>query len=310
MRVVSLIASATEITSALGPRAALVGRSHECDTPENVLSLPALTKTKFDTGLPSRVIDTAVKSLVRDGLSVYQVDGMQLRALAPDVILTQDQCEVCAASLKDVEAAVCNWIGQPVRIVSLHPNCLADIWKDIRAVGKALNCEDRAAALISDAQTRISFISTTTATERPRVLCVEWIEPLMAAGHWISELVNAAGGKPLLARSGGPSPYISIDQIAAADPDVIAVAPCGFDVDRNGREMAVLDNNPAWRSLRAVRQGRVAVADGNHYFNRPSPAVADTVDILKDILDHFGGMAGTESRFDGSVWRPWTIAEA
>lgn len=303
MRIVSLIASATEITCALGLRSALVGRSHECDTPEDVLTLPALTKTKFDTGLPSKAIDTAVKSLVSDGLAVYHVDSAQLRALAPDVILTQDQCEVCAANLKDVEAAVCDWVGRQVRIVSLHPECLADIWKDIRTVGTALNCEERALAVIADAETHLKT-HPGAKVAGPKVLCVEWIDPLMSAGHWIPELIEAAGGTSLLAESGGPSPYISMDQIIAADPDVIVIAPCGFEVDRSASEMTVLDRSPAWGDLRAVREGRVAIADGNRYFNRPSLSVVDTVDILKDILDHYGNEGG-EIKFDKTVWRSW-----
>lgn len=309
MRIVSLIASATEITCALGLRAALVGRSHECDTPEDVRALPALTNTKFDTDLPSKAIDTAVKSLVSDGLAVYHVDSAQLRTLAPDVILTQDQCEVCAASLKDVEAAVCDWVGRPVRIVSLHPECLADIWNDIRTVGKALNCEERATALIKGAETHISAVAGHS-ENRPKVLCVEWIDPLMSAGHWIPELITAAGGLSLLAETGGPSPYISMDQIIAADPDIIVVAPCGFDVERSTSEMAVLDDDPAWRGLRAVREKRVAIADGNRYFNRPSLSVVDTVDILKDILVYFGDESGGDAKFDNSVWRHWPSSKS
>jgi iron complex transport system substrate-binding protein len=305
MRIVSLIASATEITCSLGQRAALVGRSHECDSPESVTSLPALTKTKLDKGLPSRAIDTAVKSLVGDGLAVYQVDEAQLRALAPDVILTQDQCEVCAASLKDVEAAVCEWVGRPVNIVSLHPNCLADIWNDIRAVGEALESPDRAAAAVSSAQAHINSVSNKAKTHRPKVLCVEWVDPLMSAGHWIPELITAAGGESLLAENGGPSPYISMGQIEIADPDIIVVAPCGFDVERSTREMAALNNDLAWRELRAVREGRIAIADGNLYFNRPSLSVVETVGILEDIFACFEN-TNTRGQYLGrSVWRPW-----
>jgi len=306
MRIVSLIASATEITCSLGQREALVGRSHECDNPNEVISLPTLTRTKLDKGLSSHDIDTAVKSLVGDGLAVYQVDEAQLRSLAPDVILTQDQCEVCAASLKDVEAAVCDWVGRPVKIISLHPDCLADVWRDVQAVGAALDYEAHAAKIVSDAQAHIAAASLAVPTKRPKVLVVEWIDPLMSAGHWIPELVTAAGGAPLLAEDGGPSPYVSMNDIVAADPDVIVVAPCGFDVERNGIEMATLDIDPVWRELRAVREGRIAIADGNLYFNRPSLSVVDTVYILKDIFAYFGKDAAPKPKFNKAVWRPWT----
>lgn len=303
MRIVSLIASATEITCSLGQRESMVGRSHECDNPKDVFSLPALTTTNLDKGLSSRAIDTAVKSLVKDGLAVYQVDETLLRTLSPDVILTQDQCEVCAASLKDVEAAVCNWVGRPVQIVSLHPDNLADVWKDIQTVGNALECGARATAIISDALAHIKAVSLSAPAARAKVLVVEWIDPLMSAGHWIPELVTAAGGMPLLAENGGPSPYVSMEDIVAADPDVIIVAPCGFDVDRTAMEMAILDTNLTWQELRAVREEHTAIADGNLYFNRPSLSVVKTVDIIGDILTHFG--TGTAPRFGEAVWKPW-----
>jgi iron complex transport system substrate-binding protein len=282
MRIVSLIASATEIICALGLRDSLVGRSHECDTPDDVITLPALTAPKFDTTLSSRAIDTAVKSLVADGLSVYRVDQDALRSLAPDVIVTQDQCEVCAASLKDVEAAVCDWVGQPVRIVSLHPNSLSDIWCDVTAVGEAVGHADAARAALARAQLRLSALPKRP--QRPRVLCVEWIDPLMTAGHWIPELIGRAGGESLLAPLNGPSPYVSIEDIVAADPDIIIVAPCGFDIARSAAEMPVLDRNSQWRGLRAVREGRVAIADGNKFFNRPSLAVVESAEIVSAIL--------------------------
>lgn len=301
MRIVSLIASATEITCALGLREALVGRSHECDSPTDVVRLPALTAATFDTGLPSLRIDTTVKDLVRDGLAVYHVDRETLRALRPDVILTQDQCEVCAASLKDVEAAVCDWVGQPVRILSLRPNSLADIWADIRRVGAALGVAPAAEALVEGLKARIA------ACGRPRapikVACIEWIDPVMTAGHWIPELIEAVGARSLLADAGGPSPYVTLAELAAADPDLIVISPCGFDVARSLAEMPALAVQDAWRDLRAVREGRVAVADGNKYFNRPSPSVAETAEILADIRGHFE--TGAAPRFRPEIWQVW-----
>lgn len=298
MRIVSLIASATEIACALGLRNALVGRSHACDSPPDVLSLPALTAAKFDLALSSRGIDEAVRTLVRDGLAVYRVDEDMLRALAPDVILTQDQCEVCAASLKDVEAATCDWIGRPVRIVSLRPNSVNDIWSDIVRVGAALDRAVVAETLVADLKNRIAPAATGRGTIR--IACVEWIDPLMTAGHWIPELVRCAGGVPLLAEAGGPSPYVTVADLAAADPDIIVVAPCGFDVARSLDEMRTLEDQPGWMNLRAVRNGRVGIADGNRFFNRPSPSIADTVDILRDIIGHF--TVQTPPRFEEDIW--------
>ena len=305
MRIVSLIASATEIACGLGLRDELVGRSHECDVPHDVVALPALTAPKFDVKASSRDIDTAVKSLVGDGLAVYRVDQLLMRTLAPDVILTQDQCEVCAASLKDVEAAVCDWVGQPVRIVSLHPEKLADIWRDIRIVGAATGRAAQAGELLASLRRRLDAAASRRLHRRPSVLCVEWIEPAMTGGHWIPEIVQYAGGRSLLAPAGGPSPYVSWAEIAAADPDTIVVAPCGFDVARSIHEMAVLSGNAVWQSLRAVRESRVAVADGNRYFNRPSPAVVDTVDILSEVLDHLMNPNPAPRRFDDDTWRRW-----
>lgn len=301
MRIVSLIASATEIVCALGLREKLVGRSHECDTPETVLSLPALTAPKFETDASSRAIDDAVRTLVRDGLAVYRVDQDLLRTLAPDVILTQDQCEVCAASLKDVEAAVCDWMGGPVRIVSLKPNCLADIWRDIARVGAALEQETDALRLVDTLKDRMT--PAALSKPPPRIVCIEWIDPPMTAGHWIPELIEIAGGHSLLARAGGPSPYVTLDDIAAADPDIIVVAPCGFGVERSLQDMAALAVHPGWATLRAVREGHVAVADGNKHFNRPSPAVVDTVETLRDIIGYFRD--GTPARLGAKIWQPW-----
>ncbi len=300
MRIVSLIASATEITCALGLRGSLVGRSHECDFPQDVIALPALTAATFDTGLSSLQIDTAVKDLVRDGLAVYRVDRETLRALRPDVILTQDQCEVCAASLKDVEAAVCDWVGQSVKIISLRPNALADIWSDIRRVGAALNATGAAESLVESLTARIGACAS---SRRLKIACIEWIDPLMTAGHWIPELIEAIGADSLLARGGGPSPYVKIEAVAAADPDLIVVSPCGFDVARSLTEMPALAVQPVWRGLRAVREGRVAVADGNKYFNRPSPSVAQTAEILADIAAHFE--SGRPACFGADIWQVW-----
>lgn len=285
MRVVTLIASATEIVCALGCRDQLVGRSHECDDPPDVRELPVLTEPKFPLSGTSYEIDQRVKALVQEGTSVYRVFADRLAELAPDVIVTQDQCEVCAASLGDVEAALCDWTGRPMRVVSLKPDSLDDIWGDIRKVAGALEIAQEGEALVSDLRGRMRDISERASTrpERPRVACIEWVDPLMAAGNWVPELVAMANGENLFGEAGKHAPWLTWDDLAAADPDVIVVLPCGYDIARSLQDMPILEAKPGWRDLRAVREGRVTLADGNQYFNRPGPRVAESLEIMAEI---------------------------
>src|SRR5262245_16861387 len=285
LRVVSLIASATEIAWALGQGPRLVGRSHECDYPPEVMALPALTAPKFEVGGPSAEIDARVRAIVRDGLSVYRVDAQALQALSPDVILTQDHCEVCAVSLADVEAATCTWTGRPVDIVSLRPDSLADACADMRKVARALGVPEAGDALLQQTRQRIDAVSTRVARRaRPRVAFIEWVEPLMAGGNWMPELIEAAGGTNLFGAAGKRSDWMQWTDLAAADPDVIIVAPCGYDLDRCLQELPLLEAKPGWTALSAVRAGRVYFADGNAYFNRPGPRLADSAEILAEML--------------------------
>ena len=285
MRAVTLIASATEIVCALGCRDMLVGRSHECDFPPDVRDLPALTEPKFYTGGTSFDIDQRVKALVQDGASVYRVHADKLAELDPDVIVTQDQCEVCAASLADVEQALCDWTGRPIRIVSLKPEGLADIWGDIRKVAGALGLEEQGEALVSTQRQRMTAVQAQAGAQphRPRVACIEWVDPLMAAGNWVPELVEMAGGENLFGEAGKHAPWLTWEALAEADPDVIVALPCGYDIARTLQDMPMLEAKPGWSDLRAVREGRVAVADGNQYFNRPGPRVAESLEIMAEI---------------------------
>jgi len=284
-RVVSLIASATEIVHALGMGGAQVARSHECDFPEGVRELPQLTRPKFKVEGSSRQIDLAVRALVEQGLAVYEVDSDRLKGVRPDVILTQDQCEVCAVSLADVERAVCTWVDQPAEIVSLRPHTMADVYTDIRRVATALRAPERGADVVAAMQTRIAEIGRMVGdAPRPRLAFIEWIDPPMSGGHWMPELIAAAGGVDLLGKHGETSPWITWDEVAAVDPDVILVAPCGFDLGVTAREMGVLAGNAVWEGLRAVRGGRVFIADGNAYFNRPGPRLVESCEIMAEIL--------------------------
>lgn len=286
-RVVSLIASATEIVHALGVDSWLVGRSHECDYPASVLSLPACSSAKFDVHGDSRQIDERVKATLLSATSVYNVDTGLLNELAPTVILTQSQCEVCAVSLKDVQAAVCDVVTSQPQVVSLEPNSLSDVWDDIRRVGRALDLSDRAERLIGELQQRLERISQrccAIAGPRPSIACIEWIEPLMAAGNWVPELVELVGGRNLFGIAGRHSPWMTWEELAAADPDVIAILPCGFDIPRSRSEMHWLVERPEWATLSAVHNGRVYVTDGNQYFNRPGPRLAESAEIFAELL--------------------------
>jgi iron complex transport system substrate-binding protein len=285
-RVVSLIASATEILCALGYERQLVGRSHECDFPPAVLRLPPCTEAKLDVSAPSAEIDKEVKRIVAEALSVYRVDTDRLKELAPDVILTQDHCRVCAVSLDDVEQALCRWLDSRPQIVTLSPDCLADIWKDIRLVAAAMHAPERGDELVASLRTRMNSVADKCRhlDQRPTVACIEWIDPLMAAGNWMPELVEMAGGTNLFGEAGKHSPWMTWEQLCEKDPDVIVVLPCGFDLERTRQEMPPLLDRPEWNQLRAVRQHRVYLTDGNQYFNRPGPRLADSLEILAEIL--------------------------
>jgi len=303
-RVVSLIASATEIACALGYADRLVARSHECDyPPEVVADLPALTAPKLNVGAASGEIDRQVKDLVRDGLGVYTVDADRLKALRPDVILTQDQCEVCAVSLAEVEAAVLDWAGGSPAIVSCRPDGLADVWSDIGRIAEALGAGERGRVLVEGLKARMTVIAARAEAlpARPGVLSLEWVDPLMAAGNWMPELVEMAGGENLFGEAGRHSPWIDWEAVVEVDPEVIVALPCGYGIDRTGRDLARLAERREWPRLEAVREGRVYVTDGNQYFNRPGPRLAESLEILAEILHpeafHFG--------HEGTGWVRW-----
>lgn len=284
-RVVSLLPSLTEMVLAVGEGARLVGRSHECDGP-GVRALPACTAPKFDPEGPSRTIDDRVRELVERGLSVYRVDAEQLRALRPDVILTQDACEVCAASSKEVEEAVRAWTGAAPRVLSVAPATLGDVVGDLRRVGEALGVPERgrlAAQAMSEGFAEIGERAAGLG-RRPRVGLVEWIEPLMSAGNWMPEMVRLAGGTPLLAEAGAHSPWMKWEELRAAEPEVIVILPCGFDIPRSREETHLLEALPGWGETLAARAGRVFVADGNRYFNRPGPGLRTSLEILAECL--------------------------
>jgi iron complex transport system substrate-binding protein len=285
LRIASLLPSTTEIACGLGFLPNLVGRSHECDFPAEVTNLPVCTAPKCSLDGPSREIDRRVRSLVAEGLSVYRVDAELLRELSPDVILTQSQCEVCAASFEDVEAAVCGWLGALPQIVSLAPATLADVIGDVQRVADALGAPERGGELRRALEQRMAGIAEKSAgAKRPTVACVEWTDPLMTAGNWMPELVAHAGGENLFGEAGKHSPVMDWEELRRADPEVIVALPCGFDLARTRREMEPLVVRTGWQELRAVRAGRVYLTDGNAYFNRPGPRIAESLEVLAEIL--------------------------
>lgn len=296
MRLISLLASATEIIAALGCLDQLVGRSHECDYPPSVQFLPVVSTVLINTNTSSAQIDAQIKQLAQEtrdpenaalrALSIYAIDVAQLKALRPDVIFTQTQCEVCAVSERDVMQAVKQLTGLEPRIISLSPYRLSDVWEDVLRVGQVLERSALAEALVQDYQQRLTHLKDTTAKlgEKPRVTVLEWIDPLMAAGNWTPELVAYAGGENIFGEIGLHSPWISWEELLAADPDVIVLSPCGYTLERTLGDIPLLQKHRMWQSLSAVRNGRVFAIDGNAYLNRSGPRLVESAELLARVF--------------------------
>ncbi len=292
LRIVSLLPSATEIVAALGLLDQLVGCSHECDYPEQVQQLPICTQPKFDPQGSSGDIHQRVTTLLETALSVYQVNLEILEQLQPTHIITQAQCEVCAVSLADVEAAVATLAHSvtPPRIISLQPNTLADVWQDIQRVGSLLGVGT--ATVLNELKSRVDHCAQITAeitrdlpiAARPTVACLEWTDPLMGAGNWVPELVELAGGRSCFGVIGQHSTWLSWADLLAADPGVIIFMPCGYDLAKTQAAALEVTQHPDWPKLQAVQKGRVFITDGNQYFNRPGPRLVDSLEILAEIL--------------------------
>ena len=285
-RIVSLLPSATEIVCALGFESQIVGRSHECDFPHSIEHLPALTSPKFNPEGTSFEIDQRVKTILSEALAVYRVDADRLRDLKPDFIVTQSQCDVCAVSMREVEEAVAQWTGTRPQIVSLAPYALRDVFADMEHVGVALGVAAHATDVVGHLRDRMSAIEerVRNSDSRPRTAIIEWIDPLMAAGNWMPELVAMAGGLNLFGKAGEHSPWMKFEEIIAADPDLILVAPCGFNMDRAAIDLPVLTARPEWPWLKAVKARKVFLGEGNQYFNRPGPRIVESLEILAEIL--------------------------
>ncbi|HEY0756721.1 MAG TPA: cobalamin-binding protein [Ktedonobacteraceae bacterium] len=304
MRLVSLLASATEMLAELDALAQLVGRSHECDYPAAVTSLPVVSTVEINTGVSSAQIDAQIKQLASArlssentalrALSIYALDLTLLQQLHPDVIFTQTQCEVCAVSEKDVTRAIAQLTGFQPRIVALAPHRLTDVWEDVLRVGEAIGRLEQAQQLVASYQQRLETLreqcNVLAGTQKPRVAVLEWLDPLMGAGNWTPELVSCAGGEPLFGEIGQHTPWLSWETLQDADPAVIILAPCGFDLARTIQELPALRQHPAWQNLRAVRTQRVYAIDGNAYLNRSGPRLVESAELLAYALwgDHLG----------------------
>jgi iron complex transport system substrate-binding protein len=313
VRLISLLASATEIIAELGAVDQLVGRSHECDYPPAIATLPTVSQVTINTATSSAEIDQQIKQLAYahplpqdlalQALSIYAIDIPLLQELRPDVIFTQTQCEVCAVSERDVARAVEQLTGLYPQIVALTPHRLIDVWEDVLRVGKAIGRTEQALQLVQQYQQRLDSLHKRS-TElsrafRPRVAVLEWLDPLMGAGNWTPELVSIAGGDPLFGESGQHTPWLSWEELQATDPDILIISPCGFTLARTFQEVAILQQHPAWTTLRAVREEHVFAIDGNAYLNRSGPRLVESAELLSYSL--WGAAAGVT--IDQTAWQ-------
>jgi iron complex transport system substrate-binding protein len=278
VKIVSLLPAATEIVCALGLRDSLVGCSHECDFPEGVVDLPRLTRARVDSQLPSGALDTQVRQALQSGLPLYELHEAALQALAPDVVVTQAACEVCAVSYEQVTQVTRRAVPN-VKVVSLEPARLADVIADVEIVARACDVPDRGRDVAGGLRARLAALREKSRRRRPRLAVIEWLEPPMLAAHWVPDVLEAAGAEPVGPAPGAPSPYVTWEEIAALKADALIVAPCGFDLDRTRREAA-----PFEKTLAGLAP-RVQLMDGNAYWNRPGPRLVDAAESVASWLD-------------------------
>lgn len=285
MRIVSLLPSATEILYALGLGDSVAGVTHECDFPPAAATKPPLIRPRVDPHAALAEIDRQVSELVQRGESIYAVDAELLASLAPDLIVTQDLCHVCAASPDDLATALTRLPRQP-RVLTLTPHSLDDVWQDIIRVGDSTGTGREAQALAMERKAKVKMIeSVIKGTEqRPRVLCLEWLDPFYVGGHWVPEMVSKAGGEDVLGRAGQPSFKVSAEEIAESNADLILVALCGYDAPRNAAEFKRTQLPQSWRNLPALRNHQIFAVDANGYFSRPGPRLADGLQLLAHLI--------------------------
>jgi iron complex transport system substrate-binding protein len=309
MRIVSLLPSATEIVFALGLGDELVGRTHECDFPPEAQSVPVVTADASGGRATSREIDLGVRQALHAGSSIYRLDRAALAAARPDLILTQELCQVCAVGYREVTDAV-RALRSTATVVSLEPSSIEGILNTISTVGAMAEAEDEAVGLIELLRERLALIENRVLERRlaglqpPRAVCLEWLDPPFAAGHWVPEQVRRAGGWELLGQAGERSVETSWEKVREVDPEVLLLMPCGFDAERTADEWRALDK-PAWLAdVRALRDEQVYALDGSSYFSRPGPRVIDGVALLAEIFDP----AGFAAELPREAWRLLPLA--
>lgn len=285
-QIVSFLPSATEIACALGLTDQLVGITHECDYPVEIEGKPVVVRSALPIEtMNQREIDVAVAERMRAGHSLYQVDEKLLQELAPDLILTQDLCQVCAPSGTEVSQAL-NLLPKKPRILWLTPNSLEQIFANVRELGEATGRAKEADELIANGRARLEKIAAVTSrlSHRPRVFCMEWLDPVYCSGHWVPEMVRLAGGEDTLAREGADSVRIRWDEIREWAPEVLIITPCGFNLEKTIEQALQLFTYDGWANLPAVREGRVYAVDANSYFARPGPRVVDGTELLAHLI--------------------------
>jgi len=291
MRIVSLLPAATEWVCAFGQADALVGRSHECDHPPEIADRPVVTAPTYEAEGDSAAIDEAVQQQAQEGLSLYHVDLERLRELEPDLIVTQDQCEVCAVSRTALDERLADWTGGAPEVFSMQPTTLKEVLDEALRLGRAMDRLDRAMQVIGELEARLQRLRDRIGVDRrtdpatlPTVACIEWMEPLMVAGHWMPDVVEMAGGRAVLSTEGEPTRRIDWEAFRETNPDVIACMPCGFTVDETRRDLHYLTEREGWDDLAAVQNERVAVLDGNAYYNRPGVRLYRAIEVLASVL--------------------------
>jgi iron complex transport system substrate-binding protein len=300
MRVLSLLASGTEIVCALGAGDSLVGRSHECDNPQWVRSLPACTRPAFDVSMSSGAIDAEVRRRLHLHEPLYHVDADRIRDLHPDLLITQMHCEVCAVTPDDVERVGCGILAS--QVLALGAGTVDGIFDGVRSIARSLDLQSAGEELIATMRSRMRAVTDAVRDKpTPTVVMLEWTDPIFSIGNWGPELVEAANGQVLLGEKGQFSRAISWKEVRDADPDFLIIAPCGYDIARTVRELPLLEALPGWSHLKSVREGTVAVADGNLYFNRSGTTIVETVEILAEILH---GYRGADRRHAGA-WQSY-----
>ncbi len=300
MKIVSFLPGATEMIYALGLENQLVGVTHECDFPEAARNLPIVVRNTIDMkGLSQQEIDDAVRKAVHEGKSLYAVDEQTLKSIAPDLILTQDLCQVCAPSGNEISQLLQHLPKKP-EVVYLTPKSLTDIFENILQVGQATGQKKAALQYVSALQNRMDVIKEKVShlNTRPRVFFMEWLSPPYCAGHWVGEMIDIAGGLDPLAKKGVDSVRVSWEEVVRAAPDILILSPCGFNLKQTVAQASLLMENPAWKNIPAVKNGRVYAVDANSYFARPGPRVVDGIELLAHLFhpEVFDGL-GVEDAF-------------